>query len=225
MEKKKWSVEKVTKLVVLIAAVLVIVAAVGSMIFPNPIGANVRLITRLICGGTIVTAIFILAMWIYRAKKNKRMLKIFSGLLCIMLVIVVALNVVVASFYVMVNQFLHRNTTPAEQVVKETEAAREVTEQLEAEGLVLLRNEKNTLPLSGGKVNVFGFASDAIVYGGSGSGAADESKNVNLKQALESAGLEVNEELAEFYKKKTTKQKKATELLLYWRITALKSQQ
>ncbi|WP_153048187.1 hypothetical protein, partial [Streptococcus suis] len=48
-------------------------------------------------------------------------------------------------------------------------------------------------------VNVFGISSVAITYGGSGSGAADESKNVNLQQGLENAGFEVNSELTDFY--------------------------
>ena len=200
-EKKTWNVERIAKTAVLGAVAAIVIAMVISAIFPNPIGADVGLITRLICVGAVCTAIFILTMWIYRARKNKRMLKIFSGILCILMAIVIALNVIVANFYILVNQFLHRNTALPEQVEQETAAAREVTEQIEAEGLVLLRNEGNVLPLSGGKVNVFGFASDAIIYGGSGSGAADESKNINLKDALENVGLEVNQELAEFYKK------------------------
>lgn len=200
-EKKTWNVERIAKTAVLGAVAAIVIAMAISAIFPNPIGADVGLITKLICVGAVCTAIFILAMWIYRARKNKRMLKIFSGILCILMAIVIALNVIVANFYILINQFLHRNTALPEQVEQETAAAREVTEQIEAEGLVLLRNEGNVLPLSGGKVNVFGFASDAIIYGGSGSGAADESKNINLKDALENVGIEVNQELAEFYKK------------------------
>lgn len=205
--KKKWSAAKIYKAVVLVAAVAVVLALIGSAIFKNPIGANVELITRLIFIGTIVTTVLILVMWIYRARKNKRMLKIFSILLCLLLILVIGINGVVANFYVMVNQFLHRNTAVEAEVADLTEQARAVTEQLEAEGLVMLRNEKDVLPLAGNKVNVFGFASDALVYGGSGSGAADESKNVNLNQALANAGFEVNEELSAFYKEKNNAEK------------------
>lgn len=206
-EKKGWSVERIAKTAVLTAGILVVIAIIASLIFPNPIGANVRLITRLIFAGTVVTAVFILAMWIYRARKNKRMLKIFSALLCIVLALVIVINLAVMNFYVMINQFLHRNTADPETVVNETQVAREVTEQIEEEGLVLLRNENKALPMKETKANVFGFASDAIIYGGSGSGAADESKNVNLSTALENVGIEVNEELAEFYKTKNDEAK------------------
>lgn len=206
-EKKGWSVERIAKTAVLTAGILVVIAIIASLIFPNPIGANVRLITRLIFAGTVVAAVFILAMWIYRARKNKRMLKIFSALLCIVLALVIVINLAVMNFYVMINQFLHRNTADPETVVNETQVAREVTEQIEEEGLVLLRNENKALPMTETKANVFGFASDAIIYGGSGSGAADESKNVNLSTALENVGIEVNKELAEFYKTKNDEAK------------------
>ena len=205
--KKKWTVERITKVSVLVAVAAVIIAIVASMIFPNPIGANVRLITRLIFAGTIVVAIFILGMWIYRARKNKRMLKFFSFLLCLLLVVVIAVNGLVANLYVMLNQFLNKNVVAEELVVEETKAAQDITEQIEAEGLVLLRNEDKVLPLSTDKVNIFGCASNAIVYGGSGSGAADESKNVNLTAAFENVGVEVNTELVEFYKEKNNEVK------------------
>lgn len=206
-EKKGWSVERIAKTAVLTVGILVVIAIIASLIFPNPIGANVRLITRLIFAGTVVTAVFILVMWIYRARKNKRMLKIFSALLCIVLALVIVINLAVMNFYVMINQFLYRNTADPETVVNETQVAREVTEKIEEEGLVLLRNENKALPMTETKANVFGFASDAIIYGGSGSGAADESKNVNLSTALENVGIEVNEELAEFYKTKNDEAK------------------
>lgn len=206
-EKKGWSVERIAKTAVLTVGILVVIAIIASLIFPNPIGANVRLITRLIFAGTVVTAVFILVMWIYRARKNKRILKIFSALLCIVLALVIVINLAVMNFYVMINQFLHRNTADPETVVNETQVAREVTEKIEEEGLVLLRNENKALPMTETKANIFGFASDAIIYGGSGSGAADESKNVNLSTALENVGIEVNKELAEFYKTKNDEAK------------------
>ena len=54
-------------------------------------------------------------------------------------------------------------------------------------------------------MNVFGISSVAITYGGSGSGAADESKNVTLQQGLSNAGIEVNDNLTSFYKERLPK--------------------
>ena len=205
-EKKGWSVERIAKTAVLTAGILIVIAIVASMIFKNPIGANVRLITRLIFAGTVVTAVFILAMWIYRARKNKRMLKIFSALLCVLLAVVIVINLAVMNFYVMINQFLHRNTADPETVVNETQVAREVTEQIEEEGLVLLRNEKNALPMTETKANVFGFASDAIIYGGSDPEQRMKQK-CQFKDCTGNVGIEVNEELSDFYKQKNDEAK------------------
>jgi beta-glucosidase len=79
-------------------------------------------------------------------------------------------------------------------------AARDLVTEVESEGVVLLENADATLPLgSGTAVNVFGYGSYAPVYGGSGSGSADESTNVTMKDGLENAGLTVNEDLWDFY--------------------------
>ena len=70
------------------------------------------------------------------------------------------------------------------------------------EGLVLLKNEDNALPLSASetKVALFGQNSVDFVYGGSGSGSIDSSKAPTLKVALERNNLTVNQTLWDFYK-------------------------
>ena len=76
-----------------------------------------------------------------------------------------------------------------------------MAEKLEDEGIVLLQNENGALPLaSGTKVNLFGYASVDPIYGGTGSGSGDTCTNVDVVQGLKNAGLEVNEELVNFYK-------------------------
>ena len=75
-----------------------------------------------------------------------------------------------------------------------------VSEEVEAEGLVLLKNKNDALPLaSGDKVStVFQTARD-FSYGSSGSGAIDASKYTDLKTALQNVNLTVNETLWNFY--------------------------
>ncbi|WP_371683378.1 glycoside hydrolase family 3 C-terminal domain-containing protein [Olsenella sp. Marseille-P4559] len=76
-----------------------------------------------------------------------------------------------------------------------------MTEEVEAEGITLLKNQDGALPLAGAaKVNVFGStAGNNFSYGGTGSGSGDESKNVTFYQGLENAGLTVNPDLGQFY--------------------------
>lgn len=79
-------------------------------------------------------------------------------------------------------------------------AAEEMCKELEREGMVLLQNENHALPLAqGAKVSLLGQNSVDLVYGGAGAGSVDTSKAGSLKEAMESAGFEVNGTLWDFY--------------------------
>ena len=72
--------------------------------------------------------------------------------------------------------------------------------EIEEEGMVLLQNKDNALPLkSGAAISVFGQDSVDFVYGGAGSGSVDTSRAATLKQALERSGFSVNDTLWDFY--------------------------
>jgi beta-glucosidase len=83
------------------------------------------------------------------------------------------------------------------------------------EGFVLLKNKNNALPMmtpesmatnkpaERPKISVFGKNSVNLAYGGSGSGAADDSDLIELYQALELAGYEYNPTLKDFYDSST----------------------
>ena len=80
-------------------------------------------------------------------------------------------------------------------------ASRDMARELESEGIVLLENKDAALPLAEGEaVNLFGYASIDPVFGGSGSGAGDNTNNVDLITGLTDAGFTVNEELVDFYR-------------------------
>ena len=75
-----------------------------------------------------------------------------------------------------------------------------ISEQVEAEGAILLQNENEALPLKeNAKVSLFSTSSVNLVCGGTGSGAIDTSDTDNLKEALAKTGVEVNETLWDFY--------------------------
>ncbi|WP_430645501.1 glycoside hydrolase family 3 protein [Agromyces sp. GXS1127] len=75
------------------------------------------------------------------------------------------------------------------------EAAGPVAEAISDEGITLLENEGDVLPLTSGKVNVFSFASFNIQLGGGGSGGAANAGAPTLYEALEAQGVEYNKEL------------------------------
>ena len=79
------------------------------------------------------------------------------------------------------------------------EAGNDLCYRVEAEGAVLLYNN-GALPLAeGSKVSTLSSNSVNLVYGGTGSGNVDASKALDLKEALEQSGLEVNPTLWKSY--------------------------
>ncbi len=73
--------------------------------------------------------------------------------------------------------------------------------QIESEGIVLLKNEGNFLPLTDKKVNIFGAGSVCPFFGGAGSGAITTDDPVTLYEAFEQEGIEYNAELRALYEK------------------------
>lgn len=77
-----------------------------------------------------------------------------------------------------------------------------IAEEIEAEGMVLLKNE-NSLPLqSGANISLFSVSSVDLVLGGTGSGSIDTSKVDDFKTALTDQGFNVNSTLWDFYQTK-----------------------
>ena len=133
-------------------------------------------------------------------KRPSRILLVLLSILVIPFVLVLALTTtVVRPYFAMINGIMAPNLS--------TEANREepraMTQEVESEAIVLLEND-GVLPLGpGARVNVFGVGVEQFTYGGTGSGAADESVNTSLMSGLRNAGLEVNEDLATWYKENT----------------------
>ena len=94
-------------------------------------------------------------------------------------------------------------TWSEDQVEKSPEEAKEysIATSIEVgeEGVVLLKNNNNALPLESKKINVFGASSLDPVYDGGGGGAVSGTK-VDFYQSLEDAGIEYNKELWQAYK-------------------------
>ena len=85
----------------------------------------------------------------------------------------------------------------------EAQAARAAGEafatDISDEGIILLKNENDLLPLENKKVNIFGDDAYNFKYSGGGSGAVDLTNCITLFKGLEMAGIEYNPELHQMY--------------------------
>ena len=92
--------------------------------------------------------------------------------------------------------FKHYKYSNNPDLRKDAEVSRSAAE----EGMVLLKNEKNTLPLKKSvKLAVFGNTSYSLIAGGTGSGDVNKAYTVSLAQGLPKAGFVVNNDLQKAY--------------------------
>lgn len=91
----------------------------------------------------------------------------------------------------------YTDQTPEAQTAREAGLA--FAPQISDEGIVLLKNENNLLPLENKKVNIFGDDAYNFKYSGGGSGAVDLTNCVTFFQGLEMAGIEYNPDLHKLY--------------------------
>lgn len=152
-----------------------------------------------------VCFIAIIVLLVVRAKRNgtyrgkKLAAKIGTVFLSLFLAVMVVCNFVVYRFSNVINQYFSTIDLDDPDVQEVRNAGLELTEEIEDEGIVLLKNENDTLPLSEKKVNVFGYTSIDINFGGTGSGGAKDTTNISLYQGLKNAGIETNSELETLY--------------------------
>ncbi len=92
------------------------------------------------------------------------------------------------------NKYEYSNKPNLEQHAK-------IARQAGAEGMVLLKNENNTLPISSEvkTIAAFGNTSYDIIIGGSGSGDVNEAYKVSLVEGLKNAGYSVDKGLMDVY--------------------------
>ena len=132
--------------------------------------------------------------------------KIGRIIIHILMVVVLVLTVVVNAAAVVgrpiADGYLgtYRVKTNEEKLKEYQEEGEEIADQIQGEGIVMVQNENETLPLSKDtkKVNVFGWASTAWLGSGSGSAQIAGVKTDFLK-GLEEYGVSYNKELTDMY--------------------------
>ncbi len=137
---------------------------------------------------------------------NRKFLGINVPIIAFLLVLSLAFNYFVVKSYNTIEIFLTGNTGASfegEGADAARANAKEVSLRIQAEGVVLMKNENNVLPLdlkANNKVSVFGWSSHGMVLGGTGSGSADVTNAITFYDALKAEGFDIYQPLADFYK-------------------------
>ena len=145
----------------------------------------------------LVLAIIAMVVCMKMKKKKKYLIRTQAGI-AIVLALVITVNMVCFGPMTTIITLATGKGT----ITKETSVEAEtLNEKIADEGIVLLKNNDNALPLqSDSNINVFGWASTNPCYGGTGSGSlSDAYPTVSLLQGLENSGFKLNTELSDFY--------------------------
>ena len=152
----------------------------------------------LIALAVALAAAIVVSIAAMKVKKPRRQLVRKEAWLAFFLALVIIVNLICFIPMSSMISLVMGNGTITEETSEESKA---LVQKIAEEGIVLLKNEDNMLPLQqNSKLNVFGWASTNPCYGGTGSGSlSDAYPTVSLLQGLTDAGFELNTELSDFY--------------------------
>lgn len=205
MKSKKWLKPLIAAVVVLAVIAFAVSAIQGYLASRSVTLTTDDVITTIYTlSNYLIVLGIILAITLVTAIATIKLKKPLAGLIrgqalvaAILAVVVVANLICMGPEYGIINntfgdQYMLSDSTVA--------ASEQLVQDIADEGIVLLKNEDNALPLTGvSKLNVFGWSSTNPIYGGTGSGSVDESTCVTLLQGLQDAGFELNSTISNFY--------------------------
>lgn len=138
---------------------------------------------------------------VYNGKTIKRPNRFVFALMTILLMLVLVFNGAVYAlrdYHGVVENIVFSKAPSGERYESITEEAKAITLREAEEGIVLLTNKNETLPLREKNINVFGRGSYYSTFGGTGSGSGG-TDYVSLYDGLRQAGFTLNEDLVSFY--------------------------
>lgn len=148
--------------------------------------------------GTLLLMIVVMIAAHFLVKKGTRhVIRWGAGIAWILVVTVLANVICFGPMYNNLSIILDYDGAVSEESAANSA---QVIQEVGEEGTVLLKND-GVLPMQNvKKINVFGWDSVNPIYGGTGSGATDETSAVSMLQAFANVGFETNAELSQMYR-------------------------
>lgn len=144
----------------------------------------------------VAVAVMIAAHWVVK-KGTRHVVRWGAGISWILIVTVLANIISFGPMYNNLAPILNGRGSVSEESLK---ASGDIIKETGEEGMALVKND-GTLPLEeNSNINVFGWASTNPIYGGTGSGSADNSGNIDILTSLTDAGFKVNESIVDMYR-------------------------
>ena len=159
--------------------------------------------THLIAAGAvlIVGIIIMIAVMALKNKPKRFLIRSEAGIAMLLSIVLIA-NLICTGPMSTLLDLVSGNGVISEETAA---SANDVISEICGEGVVLLKNEDNVLPLSSKKVNLFGWSCTVPIYGGTGSGALNTKYHVvDMLEGLDNAGIAYNTELTAFYQNYAT---------------------
>ena len=155
--------------------------------------------SQVILMGVALALAIVVSIAVCKMKKTMKKLILKESWIAFFLVVIVAVNLIIIG---PCNTMVALATGSGSISDKSLEESEKLCTEIAEEGMVLLKNEGNALPIaSGSKLNVFGWSSTNPLYGGTGSGSMSaEYETVDIIESLTAAGYELNQDLIDFYK-------------------------
>lgn len=147
----------------------------------------------------------------FRKLKYRKILWSLKGAGALLLLIAVVLVKPYVSDVLSIMSRMDNISTDSQEAKDAKDHGFEIARQIADEGLVLLKNDDNLLPLETPKLNVFGISSTSIRSAGGGSGSSDQSNLISLYDALEMSGIEYNPSLADVTRSHPDSQEKVNQ--------------
>lgn len=144
----------------------------------------------------LMAAVMIAAHWAVK-KGIRHIVRWGAGISWVLIVTVIANIICYGPLYNNISIILNSTARVTEESAAKS---KEVIEDVGDEGMVLVKNENNLLPLAeNSNINVFGWASTNPIFGGTGSGSSDSANALGVIESLENAGFQTNKDLTKIY--------------------------